>query len=108
MTCAKSSDTREYANFLAWAERVFKPKAFAMLPRWDKVSSWRGKLVAVCNFEASDTAPNPPVWDEGHPVWWHLSNVRLLDEPILCRGNVGMWRLPEEIGLKLIQSGRQT
>ena len=24
MTCSKSSDAREYANFLAWAERVFK------------------------------------------------------------------------------------
>ena len=28
--------------------------------------------------------------------WWYLSNVRLQDEPILCRGNVGLWRLPED------------
>ncbi len=97
MTCSKSSDAREYANFLAWAERVFKPEAFAAFPAWKQVEDWRGKLVAVCDYEASYTAPSPPVWNEGYPVWWHLSNVRLLDEPIPVRGNVGMWSLPEEI-----------
>ena len=97
MTCSKSSDTREYANFLAWAERAFKPEAFAALPRWDEVSGWCGMLVAVCDYEASYTAPNPPIWNEGYPVWWRLTNVRLLDEPIPCRGSVGMWRLPEDV-----------
>lgn len=97
MTWSKSSDAREYANFLSWAERVFKPEAFAVLPAWERVESWRGKLVAVCDYEASYTAPNLPVWNEGYPVWWHLTNVRLLDEPVLCRGNVGMWRLSEEL-----------
>lgn len=97
MTCSKSSDGREYGNFLSWAERVFKPDVFAALPEWDRVASWRGKLVAVCDYEASYTAPNPPIWNEGYPVWWHLTNVRLLNEPIPCRGNVGMWRLPEEL-----------
>ena len=97
MTCSKSSDAREYANFLAWAERMFRPEAFAALPSWEQVSVWRGKLVAVCDYEASYTAPNPPVWNEGYPVWWHLTNVRLLDEPIPCRGNVGMWQLPKEV-----------
>ena len=70
MTCSKSSDAREYANFLAWAERVFKPEAFAALPAWERVEGWRGKLVAVCDYEASYAAPNPPVWNEGYPVWW--------------------------------------
>ncbi|MBR4221891.1 MAG: hypothetical protein IKR81_12080 [Victivallales bacterium] len=97
MTCSKSSGSREYANFLAWAERVFKPEAIAALPAWERVEGWRGKLVAVCDYEASYTAPNPPVWNESYPAWWHLSNVRLLDDPIPCRGNVGMWRLPEDV-----------
>ena len=96
MSCSKSSDEREYANFLAWAERVFKPEVVVALPMWSRVASWRGKLIAVCDYEASYTAPNPPIWDEGYPVWWHLTDVHLLDEPIPCRGNVGMWRLPEE------------
>lgn len=97
MTCSKSSDEREYANFLAWAKQVFPERVLAALPVWEQVSDWRGKLVAACDYEASYTAPNPPIWDEGYPVWWHLTNVRLLDEPIPCRGNVGMWQLPKEI-----------
>ena len=103
MTCSKSSDAREYANFLAWAERVFKPEAFAALPLWDQVTDWREKLVAVCDYEASYNAPNPPIWNEGYPVWWHLSNVRLLDNPISCRGNVGMWQLPKEVAELICQ-----
>lgn len=101
MTCSKSSDEREYANFLTWARQVFPEQVFEAIPDWAQVSGWRGKLVAVCDYEASYTAPNPPVWNEGYPVWWHLTNVRLLDEPIPCRGNVGMWRLPEEIILRI-------
>lgn len=97
MTCSKSSDAREYANFLAWAERAFKPAVCAALPAWEQIACWRGKLVTVCDYEASYTAPNPPVWNEGYPVWWHLTNARLLDEPIPCRGNVGMWKLPEDV-----------
>ena len=54
-------------------------------------------VVAVCDYKASYTAPNPPIWDEGYPVWGHLTNVCLLDEPISCRGNVGMWQLPKEV-----------
>ena len=101
MTCSKSSDAREYANFLAWAERIFKPDVCASLPRWEQVSSWRGMLIAVCDYEASYTAPNPPVWNEGYSVWWHLTNVRLLNEPIPCRGNVGMWQLTDEIARRM-------
>ena len=97
MTCSKSSDAREYANFLAWAKSVFQSEAFAVLPAWEQVSSWRGKLVAVCDYEASYTAPTPPIWNEDYPVWWHLTNVRLLKTPLPCRGNVGMWRLPMTI-----------
>ena len=101
MTCSKSSDAREYANFLVWAERAFKPAVCAALPAWEQVADWRGKLVAVCDYEASYTAPNPPVWNEGYPVWWHLTNVRLLDDPVPCRGNVGMWRLPKELQIQV-------
>ena len=101
MTCSKSSDEREYANFLVWAERVFKPEIVEAIPNWERVSGWRGMLVAVCDYEATYTAPNPPIWNEGYPVWWHLTKVRLLANPIPCRGNVGMWRLPEEIATTL-------
>lgn len=101
MTCSKSSDAREYANFLAWAQQGFPERVFTAFPPWEQVSGWRGKLVAVCDFEASYTSPNPPVWNEGYPVWWHLTNVRLLENPIPCRGNVGMWQLSDEIKKQL-------
>jgi len=95
MTVSQSSSAEEYANFIGWANKVFPAEAFAILPLWEQVSGWRGKLIAVCNYDASYT-PGPPVWNEGYPVWWHLTNVQLLKEQIPCRGNVGMWELPED------------
>ena len=100
MTCSKSSDEREYANFLAWAKQCFPAEAFDALPQWQQVSDWRGKLVVVCDYEASYT-PGDAIWNEGYPVWWHLTNVRLLPEPIPCRGNVGMWQLPDALTSQL-------
>ena len=100
MTCSKSSDSREYANFLIWAKQVFPVEIFSALPQWEQVADWRGKLVAVCAYNASYT-PGPPIWNEGYPVWWHLTNVKMLQEPIPCRGNVGMWQLPAEITQQL-------
>lgn len=84
-----------------WSERAFKPIVSAALLSWDQVVGWRGKLVAVCDYEAPYTAPSPPVCNEGYPVWWHLTNVRLLDKPIPCRGNVGMWQLPDVIASRM-------
>lgn len=96
MTCSKSSDAREYANFLAWAKQVFPEEVFSALPQWEQVADWRGKLIAVCDYSASYT-PGLPIWNEGYSVWWHLTNVKMLQKPIPCRGNVGMWLLPDEI-----------
>ena len=106
MTVSKSSSAAEYANFIGWANKVFPEEAFAALPLWEQVSGWRGKLIAICDYEASYT-PGPSVWNEGYPVWWHLTNVRLLKEPIPCRGNVGMWALPAEIASLLNGAIRQ-
>ena len=104
MTCSKSSDEYEYANFLAWASRMFKAEIFAAIPAWETIAGWRGRAVAVCAYEASYTAPNPPVWNEGYPVWWHLTKVELLNKPVPCRGNVGMWRLSDDVQKKIEQS----
>lgn len=93
MSCSKSSDAREYANFLAWARQVFRPEVFNALPRWERVEGWRGKMIAVCDYEAGET-PGPAVWNEGYRYWWRLSNIQLFDTPFPVRGNVGMWDLP--------------
>lgn len=100
MTCSKSSDSGKYSNFLAWAKKLFPAEAYAALPAWEQVFGWRGKLIAVCDYEASYT-PGPPIWNEGYPVWWHLTNVQMLKEPIACRGNVGMWQLSGDVADKL-------
>lgn len=92
MTCSKGSDRREYDNFLVWAQRVMRHEVFNALPSWEQVECWRGKLIAVCDYEASYT-PGERFWDEGYQVWWKLDNVRLLDELIPVRGNVGMWEI---------------
>ena len=96
MTCSKSSDSREYANFLAWAKQVFQADVYTALPQWEQVADWRGKLIAVCDYDASNIS-GPQIWDEGYRVWWHLTNVQMLKKQIPCRGNVGMWELPLEI-----------
>ena len=101
MSCSKGSDAWEYANFLDWAERCFPAEVFAALPAWELVAPWRGMLVAVCDYEAS-LMPGPAIWNEGYPVWWRLTNVRMLQEPIPCRGNVGMWPLPRELSERLV------
>lgn len=90
MSCSKGSTSKEYDNFLTWAQRVLRRDVFEMLPQWEQVEGWRGKMIAVCDYEASYT-PGERIWNEGYPVWWHLDNVRMLDEPFPVRGNVGMW-----------------
>ena len=72
-------------------------------PSGSHLNGKRGMLVAVCDYEASYTAPNPPIWNEGYPVWWHLNNIRLPDKPIPCRGDVGMWQLPKEVAELICQ-----
>ena len=91
----------EYEFFLEWAEKTFQEEVFKSLPPWKQVSGWRGMIIAVCDCGASYT-PGPPIWNEGYPVWWHLTNVRMLTEPISCRGDVGMWQLPENIVKQLM------
>ena len=102
MTCSKSSNQQEYENFLLWGKSVFKEEVFATIPTWEKVSNWQGKLIALCDYNASYT-PGPMIWNEGYKVWWHLSNIKMLQYPIPCKGNVGMWNLPQDISCKLQQ-----
>ena len=37
------------------------------------------------------------IWNEGCSNWWLLSDIRRLPTPIPCRGNVGMWQVPEGV-----------
>lgn len=90
MSCSKGSDSREYANFLIWAKQVFRAEMFNRLPTWEQVEVWRGKMIATCEYDASEEA-GLPIWNEGYRYWWKLSNVKLLEVPYPVKGNVGMW-----------------
>ena len=91
MSCSKGSDESEYANFLDWCNSVFRDDVLKAIPSWNQVKNWRGKMVAVMDYEASEEQ-GLPIWNEGYRYWWKLSNVRLLGEPFRVRGNVGMWK----------------
>jgi hypothetical protein len=104
MTVSKSSSEIEYRRFIVWAYKAFSQRTFDLLPPWEQVSTWCGKLIALCDYTAS-YAPGPSLWNEGYHVWWHLTNVRLLKDPIQCRGDVGMWTLSDDI-LIMISKGR--
>lgn len=92
MSCSRGSDEREYANFLAWVKRFSAPSLYASLPPWNQVKDWRGKMIAVMDYEATEEA-GLPIWNEGYRYWWKLSNVKMLDEPFPVRGNVGLWEV---------------
>lgn len=89
MSVSKGSNEAEYTNFLLWAQQAFPQEWLRRVPPWEVVQHWRGKIVAVCDYDAS-CIPEPKVWDEGYQVWWKLSNVTMLKEPVPCRGNTGM------------------
>lgn len=97
MSVSRRFNRAEWQNFMLWASKAMPPEMFASLPSWEIVSSWPGKIVATMDYEATiDAHPGEP-WYEGYPTWWHLSRVKRLLSPIQCRGNVGMWVLPENV-----------
>ncbi len=47
----------------------------------------------------------PNQWDEGYTYWWDLSEVVCFDDPIPCRGNVGMWQMPSALPVRVTEAG---
>ncbi len=104
MSVSKKFCRKEYENLVVWLAEHCDPSAFAQLLKWDEVKSWPGCLVGTMDYDAMDRAPGNialahecRIWNEGYSNWWILSDIRRLPAPISCRGNVGMWQLPEEL-----------
>ncbi|MDO5318568.1 MAG: JAB domain-containing protein [bacterium] len=116
MGCSKSFCKEEYGNFVQWASRALSPEDFALIPAWNDVKEWPGTIVGCCNYsvrgrndlvlESVSEAARPEsapyrcstdVWDEGLAYWWDLSEVVCFEQPIPCRGNVGMWQMPSDL-----------
>ena len=75
-----------------------------ILTPWDIAQEWSGRIIAVMDYEAIEGEIEDDTWrvqfqywNEGYRYWWRLSNIRKLPTPILCRGNVGMWKLPRSL-----------
>ena len=125
ISCSKSFCKEEYGNFVLWASQALSPEDFERIPAWRGVKEWPGKIVGVCDYVArgrndlrldgeversrgtrdptgaARAGRAPCQWDEGYAYWWDLSEVACLDEPIPCRGNVGMWEMPQELAAKV-------
>lgn len=119
ISCSKSFCKEEYGNFVLWASQALSPENFERIPAWREVKEWPGKIVGVCDYVArgrndlrldgEDSARStsaPYQWDEGYAYWWDLSEVVCFDEPISCRGNVGMWQMPRELAAKVVAAER--
>ena len=117
--CSKKFCKEEFGEFVRWASQALSEEDFERIPAWADVKDWPGKIVGCCDYAARpESAPyqdvrrkDPPhaarpesapyqgeprePWDEGYGSWWDLSNVVCFDNPIPCRGNVGMWQMPD-------------
>lgn len=97
MSVSKKFNYTEWLHFMAWAKGTLPPAIFLRLPPWEAVSMWPGKVIATMDYATTVGARPEEPWYEGYPVWWHLSRIKRLQTPIQCRGNIGMWVLPESV-----------
>ena len=115
--CSKSFCKEEYGNFVQWAAHALSEEEFERIPAWGDLMDWPGKIVGACDYEARGrndlrlegggarprrSAALP--WDEGYAYWWDLSEIACFDEPIPCRGNVGMWQMPDALAAEVTRA----
>lgn len=108
MSVSKKFCKAEYDNLVAWLAGHCDSFVFEHLLKWDEVKSWQGCIVGTMDYDAMDRVPcntalaaECRIWNEGYANWWILSKIRRLPRPIPCRGNIGMWRLPEELSSEI-------
>ena len=113
VSCSKSFCREEYGNFIQWASKSLAPKYFDEIPAWSDISDWSGTIIGTCAYSCRsrndlklsvdpvELPTNAITWDEGYPYWWDLSDVVCFDRPIPCRGNVGMWQMPESLAVQV-------
>ena len=109
VSVSKKFCEREYWNLVAWVKSNLGAEGVAALPPWEIACKWPGHIIGTIDYAVKSAAEcsqeellERQFWNEGYGCWWHLANPLLLSKPIPCRGNVGMWRLPEELSERLI------
>lgn len=99
---------------MQWAAHALPEEEFERIPAWGDVKEWPGKIVGACDYEArgrndlrlegdnvARSVIAPYQWDEGYEYWWNLTEVVCFDQPIPCRGNVGMWQIPKSLAMQV-------
>ena len=99
---------------MQWAVHALPEEEFERIPAWGDVKEWPGKIVGACDYEvrgrndlrleggdAARSVIAPYQWDEGYEYWWDLTEVVCFDQPIPCRGNVGMWQIPKSLAMQV-------
>ena len=109
MSVSKKFCRSEYDNLVRWMKDRCGEVAMSRLLAWDEVKNWSGCVVGTMNYKAMPTIPEEEVvrkqcmlWNEGYANWWVLSNIKKLRTPIPYRGNVGMWKMDDELKLKVM------
>ena len=62
-----------------------------------RIDAVRGHIVAVVTFgEPTQHSPSP--WAANDGQWfWPITSLRVLPEPVKCKGAQGLWTVPAEI-----------
>ena len=91
----------EYDNFMRWLEGHCAPELREIMPKWEDVQDWPGKIVGTIDYRVQrpiDCGPQElaerRMWNEGYDCWWSLADPRVLASPLPVRGYTGFWRLP--------------
>lgn len=95
---------REYRALVQWVNVNLGYEISSRLPSWDVARFWPGRLIGTIDYRVQNAADCTPaetmerqMWNEGYGCWWSLARPRLFKTPIPCRGNVGMWRMPQDL-----------
>ena len=108
MSVSKKFGRGEYDHLMAWLKGRMPDEMHAAMPSWDAVKDWPGRIVGTIDYWVKQPAEctqedlaERQLWNEGYGCWWTLANPRAFAEPIPCRGNVGFWKLPEDVQAKV-------
>lgn len=111
VSCSKNFSKQEYGNFVQWASRALDEEDFSLIPSWNEVRNWPGKIVGCCDYAVRGRGDlclgmenQERLWDEGLPFYWDLSEIVCISNPIPCRGFPEMWQLSGELSERVTQA----
>ena len=95
ITVSKSYSPSQWKNEVKWVRKEF---GVELIPYDELVAEWCGKVVAVCDYAASED----DLGDNGFENGWRLSNVRPLKCRISCKGALKLWTMDADLSKKVL------